>query len=58
MPVKLDISFKGKTYHVDAEGSALMGKKIGDTLEGADILEGLSGSQFLITGASDKSGLP
>ena len=58
MPLKLDISHKGKTYHIDAEGSALMGKKIGDTIEGADILSGLSGTQFLITGASDKSGLP
>lgn len=58
MVFKLDIGYKGKTYHVDAEASALLGKKLGDTVSGTDLKPELEGTEFLITGASDGSGFP
>ncbi len=58
MPFKLDIGYKGKTFHVEVEADALMGKKIGETVKGEDIKPELSGAEFEITGASDKAGFP
>lgn len=58
MLFKFDIAHKGKTFHLEAEAEGLMGKKIGDTVEGSEVSGSLSGAQFTITGASDKAGLP
>lgn len=58
MVFKLDIGYKGKTYHVEAEASALVGKKLGDTVSGTDLKPELEGTEFIITGASDVSGFP
>ncbi len=58
MAFKVDIGYRGKTYHLDVPGEELVGKKIGDTVSGSDIAKELSGAEFVITGASDKAGLP
>ncbi len=58
MPFKFDLSHRGKTYHIDAEAESLMGKKLGETVKGEEINKGLEGSEFVITGASDKAGFP
>ncbi|MDD5417454.1 MAG: 30S ribosomal protein S6e [Candidatus Nanoarchaeia archaeon] len=54
-----DVKSKGQTYQTivkDAEASKLVGKKIGDKIQGD--LFGLSGYEFEITGGSDKQGTP
>lgn len=58
MPFKFDLSHKGKTYHVEAESEAILGKKIGDAVKGEEISKDLEGAEFVITGASDKAGFP
>jgi len=58
MAFKFDLSHKGKTYHIDAEAESLIGKKIGDSVKGEEINKDLEGSEFVITGASDKAGFP
>lgn len=58
MAFKVDIGHKGKTYHLDVPGEELMGKKIGDKVSGSEISPQLAGAEFIITGASDKAGLP
>lgn len=47
-----------KTFHLEAESEALMGKVIGDKVDGADISPQLHGFELEITGTSDKSGFP
>lgn len=58
--LKLDIAGigkdKGKTFHVEADEKIFLGMKIGDTVQGKDISEDLEGYEFVIMGASDKSG--
>jgi len=58
MVFKFDLSYKGKTYHLDAEAESLIGKKIGDKVLGEEIKKELEGAEFVITGASDKAGFP
>lgn len=58
MPVKLNISEKGKTFHLEADIEPFILKKIGDTIEGHLINTDLSGYSLKITGGSDISGLP
>ena len=58
MVFKLDLTHKGKTFHIDSEAEALVGKKIGDKVSGEDIKKDLEGAEFIITGASDKAGFP
>ena len=58
MVFKLDLSHKGKTYHIDSESEVFIGKKIGDKISGEDIKKKLEGAEFTITGASDKAGFP
>jgi small subunit ribosomal protein S6e len=47
-----------KTFHLEAEAEALMGKIIGDKVSGDEIDPKLSGTELEITGTSDKSGFP
>jgi small subunit ribosomal protein S6e len=47
-----------KTFHLEAESEAIMGKVIGDKVDGADISPLLHGVELEITGTSDKSGFP
>ena len=57
MVFKINISEKsGKTYKLEIEGEELVGKELHDKVAGKDILPGLEGYKFEITGASDKAG--
>jgi len=57
MAFKINISEKsGKTYKVESEANALVGKALHDTIPGSDINTDLEGYEFEITGTSDKSG--
>lgn len=59
MPFKVNIGTKdGKTFHLESEAEALIGKKIGETVSGEDIAEILAGYEFEIMGTSDKAGFP
>jgi len=57
MVFKINISTKdGKTYKLESETEALVGKKLHEKLDGKDINNDLEGFEFEITGASDKAG--
>ena len=58
MPFKINISDKGKTHKLETESEVLVGKKIGETIQGKDIASDLEGYELEITGTSDKSGFP
>jgi ribosomal protein S6E (S10) len=58
MAFKINISEKGKSWRLEAESEALMGKKIGEKIKGEDISADLSGYEFEITGTSDIGGIP
>jgi|TARA_Y100000310_G_scaffold25063_1_gene24005 small subunit ribosomal protein S6e len=57
MVFKINIGTKeGKTFKLEADAPALDGKELGQTVQGEDVSPDLSGYEFEITGASDKSG--
>ena len=58
MPFKINISHKGKTYKLETESEAIVGKKIGEKIKGEDISNELNGYELQITGTSDISGIP
>lgn len=59
MPFKINISEKsGKTYKMELEGEALVGKALHEKVQGNDVSPDLMGYEFEITGASDKAGFP
>lgn len=58
MPFKINISHKGKTLKKEIENEELIGKKIGETIDGRDISGDLVGYELEITGTSDKAGFP
>jgi small subunit ribosomal protein S6e len=58
MPFKINTSHKGKTYKLETENEVLIGKKIGEQLDGSDISSDLEGYKLEITGTSDISGIP
>jgi len=58
MVFKINISHKGKTYKVETENEFLVGKKIGETVDGGKVDDSLKGFVLIITGASDLSGIP
>jgi len=58
MVFKINVSDKGKTYKVETEREDLVGKRIGETINGADVDDSLKGYELEITGTSDLSGLP
>jgi len=47
-----------RTYHFEAESETIMGKTIGEKVNGEDISPQLAGAEFEITGTSDKAGFP
>ena len=55
--MKFDIGYKDRTYHYEADVD-LSGKKLGEVIKGEEISTDLAGYEFIITGASDKSGFP
>jgi small subunit ribosomal protein S6e len=56
MVFKINISYKGKTIKKEIENESLIGKKIGETLNGSEITPEFSGYEFEITGTSDSAG--
>ena len=58
MPFKINISDKGKTYHFEYEGESIIGRKLGELVDGTDFREDLLGYSLKIAGGSDKAGFP
>lgn len=58
MVFKINLSDKGKTWKIETDTEALVGRKIGEKIEGAEISADLSGYELEITGTSDKAGFP
>jgi small subunit ribosomal protein S6e len=58
MAFKINISHNGKTCKIETENEALIGKRIGENLDGEDVSPELSGYKLEITGTSDISGIP
>ncbi|MSS74170.1 30S ribosomal protein S6e [Candidatus Pacearchaeota archaeon] len=58
MSLKVNLSEKGKSWKVESNSETIIGKKIGDTFEGLEVSENLSGYTLKITGATDSSGFP
>jgi len=57
MPFKINLSEKtGKTYKLETESQALVGKSLHDKISGKIVSPDLDGYEFEITGTSDKSG--
>ena len=58
MVFKINISDKGKSWKVETEGAEIIGKSLGEKVNGNDVSPNLEGYEFEITGGSDISGLP
>lgn len=58
MTFKINISEKGKTYHLELESEEIQGRKIKEKINGNEVLPALEGYEFEITGMSDKAGFP
>jgi len=57
MPFKINIGTKeGKTYKIEIESEELVGKSLGDKINGKEVSPSLEGYEFEIRGTSDKSG--
>ena len=56
--MKINISDKGITYRVEMEAPSLMGKSLGDKIDGRDIKQELEHYELEIVGGSDSSGFP
>jgi small subunit ribosomal protein S6e len=57
MVFKINIGTKqGKTFKLESESEYLIGKKLGEKINGKDISSDLEDYEFEISGASDKSG--
>lgn len=59
MPFKIVIGEKtGKSWKIEMESDYLMGKNIGDKVNGKEIKEDFEGYEFEIKGGSDHAGFP
>jgi small subunit ribosomal protein S6e len=58
MAFKINVSSNGKTAKFETENEEIVGKLIGEELEGNDISVDLEGYKLKITGTSDKAGFP
>ncbi len=58
MPLKLNISEKGKAWKLEISEESLSGKSIGDKFDGKEIKPELEGYELQITGGSDSAGFP
>lgn len=58
MPLKLNISNKGKAWKLEVDSEVLSGRSVGDVVKGEDINSDLSGYELQITGGSDLAGFP
>lgn len=53
---KINVSHNGKTFKAETENEELVGKSIGDKINGKEISEDLKDYEIEITGTSDKAG--
>lgn len=58
MAFKIVIGDKGKAWKVETESEALVGKSIGDKIDGKEIKPELGGYELEIKGGSDSAGFP
>ena len=58
MPLKLNISDKGKAWKIEVPEETLSGKSVGDKFDGKEIKPELDGYELEITGGSDSAGFP
>lgn len=58
MPLKLNISEKGKAWKIEVEPHVLSGKSLGEKIHGKEIKPELEGYELEITGGSDFAGFP
>lgn len=58
MVFKLNISDKGKAWKVESSAESLIGKKIGEEIDGSELSDALAGYTLKITGGTDSSGFP
>ncbi|MBM3232938.1 30S ribosomal protein S6e [Candidatus Pacearchaeota archaeon] len=58
MGFKLNISDKEKAWKLETDTESLVGKNVGDVIEGKEIKSELDGYQLQITGGSDMAGFP
>lgn len=58
MPLKLNISDKGKSWKLEVEVDILTGKSIGDVIPGKLLKPELEGYELEITGGTDFAGFP
>ncbi len=58
MVFKLVIGDKGKSWKFDTEDEILVGKSVGDKIDGKEISPSLEGYELEITGGSDNAGFP
>ncbi len=58
MPLKLNISEKGKAWKLEIPEEVLSGKSVGDKIEGKELKQELEGYELEITGGSDIAGFP
>ena len=58
MAFKINISHKGKTLKLESENENLIGRRIGEKIEGKEFSPDLAGYELEITGTSDIAGIP
>lgn len=58
MAFKIVIGEKGKAWKIDLDSEILVGKSIGEKVEGKELMNELQGYEFEITGGSDMAGFP
>lgn len=58
MAFKINVSHNGKTYKLETENEFLVGKNIGENLNGSELSPDLKDYELEITGTSDLSGIP
>lgn len=56
MSFKINIGEKNKTWKLELDSEALIGKKIGEHIQGKELKHELEGYELEITGTSDKAG--
>ena len=56
--VKYNIADKGKSWRIEKEDEALVGKSVGDVFNGKELTHELDGYELQIRGGSDNAGFP
>jgi small subunit ribosomal protein S6e len=58
MPIKLNISDKGKAWKLEVAEEVISGKSVGEKFDGKELKPELEGYELEITGGSDIAGFP